>query len=389
MEMMIDALTRLPKLKKRNLLVLSSGSYRSGIQAIYLEIAGAQFEIIADSYLPFTAEVRTLLDTINSASRKKASVDEIASLDRKVTSCFIDAAFTALATVPQAQKKPHAVLLNKMQLWRGPWEEGSRNGQWTFDIGSDVHIARAVKAPVLTDFITFDLLRGGRGFLPLQAGFLKIADLFSGDAAFINAGLLSHAVITDKKKRIILTDSDTGPGTSLMNVIAAEHGCPDEFDRDGSQAALHQVNEVCLDTLSEYDWFGRPAPKLAHLVPFEDLLTHSSFKRQTSGEKLATITALTARNIYDFMKRECPYFSSLSAVWISGGGALNLTLMDYLRAYCDPVPVKGIEELGIPPFAGLPVALGLTVNEYLNNQPVYCNTLVTSKADSLGKWVVY
>jgi anhydro-N-acetylmuramic acid kinase len=56
-------------------------------------------------------------------------------------------------------------------------------------------------------------------------------------------------------------------------------------------------------------------------------------------------------------------------VYVSGGGALNPTLMGHLRALLAPIPVDSTAALGIDPEAKEAIAFAVLANETLFGHP--------------------
>ena len=73
----------------------------------------------------------------------------------------------------------------------------------------------------------------------------------------------------------------------------------------------------------------------------------------------------TARAYETWLK---PRFT-LEAVYASGGGTRNPVLMERLRARLAPLPVRGVDELGLPEGAKEAVCFALLANEYLSGTP--------------------
>lgn len=81
-------------------------------------------------------------------------------------------------------------------------------------------------------------------------------------------------------------------------------------------------------------------------------------------DKLATVTALTCRTVYDFFRREYHEPNPPEAIILSGGGANNLSLVKYFATYFGHLPLTNCEELGIPVEMRIPLSLGLSVDAF-------------------------
>lgn len=378
--------SKLKKIKKRRILVISAGGVQSGVQALYIGIEDDEnWNTYAKAFIPYPQKMGLLIEQLNE-TQDPLKLSELAWLEYKTTMLFLESAKAALAQAPKAFSQPHLVVLNKLTLWRGVTGENLQQSNWNLTVGDAQFVSSSLNLPVLTDFIRHNILAGGPGVLPVSAGSLKIAKRVSGPAVFINAGLLSRITIVDNNNSTLLLESDTGPGTVLIDKCVREADCPEGFDRDGHLSQKGVVNTECLEKLSSDPWFTKPAPKQSSVDSFIHLLDEKSLKKLNSLDKIATVTALTAKTIFDFYSREYS-LDTPQAIWLSGGGSNNLTLIDYLNAYFEPVAVRNIEELGIPSDVKIPLTLGLSVDSFLSGNALPWESGSNPKIRPLARWV--
>ncbi|MBN1578197.1 MAG: anhydro-N-acetylmuramic acid kinase [Chitinispirillaceae bacterium] len=378
------------KIRKRRILIISAGGLQGGLQCLYIAAANDAWEIIAHSSVPYPQKIARLLEQISTNSSLQIEFADLAWLDYKLSLLFSECARTTLTQLPTSLRVPHCAVLNKPFLWKGPTGEVQEPTNWDLPLGDAQHLASTLCIPVVTDLIRHHCIAGGQGIPPVNYGSLRIAASCGGIVVFLNIGLVSRMTIVDTGRDEILTDSDTGPGTCCINAVIKQCGSADEnegFDRDGSLAAQGSVDGDCLKKLSENPWFLKPAPKQASTRLFNDLVKLPQFTMLAEADRLATITALTARTIYDFYRREFQQLSSGQTVFLSGGGSHNQTLLQYLKTFFDTIPVKSVEELGIPVDMRIPLALGLTVNAYVGGTAIPWESGDNPKVQPLGKWV--
>jgi anhydro-N-acetylmuramic acid kinase len=199
----------------------------------------------------------------------------------------------------------------------------------------------------------------------MHDGNIAIARRFAGTVVLLNIGLISRMTIIDRTAGVTLLDSDTGPGMTLINRCAREINCPDGFDRDGSEAAKGILDITVLDSLATSPWFMKEAPKEAAAGIFDALMQKPALMALAPHDKLAVLTALTARTIHDFYRKNYKQPSVPEIVVVSGGGANNQSLMKYLSTYFGALPLKNCEELGIPVEMRFPLSIGLSVDAFL------------------------
>jgi len=379
------SLGKLRKNKKRRIIVISAGGFQSGIQCIYFS-SNSTWEILAHSTIPYPQKVTAILEKCISGPRDQFKISDLAWLDLKVTHMMAECAKTTLAQVPHSIAKPHIAVVNKLSLWKGPTGESCQQHYWDQSAGDPQYIASTFAIPVIADFSRFNLIAGGTGRVPVNPGNMEILSKAPGLSILLNIGLVSRMTIVDTAASKVILDSDAGPGTCLIDKLVRELSGNDNFDRDGALASKGKVDGECLNTLVSSEWFLQNGQKTTASDQFDELLELESLKSLSPHDRLATVTALTARAIYNYYRSEYKDAPVPDRIFISGGGANNLTLRDFLSAYFQAIPIKSIDELGIPVDMRVPFALGLTVNAYISGINVPFDTGAAPKITSIGKW---
>ena len=355
------------KLKQRKILVISAGGELSGIQALYfIAYNDVSWEIISNAFVPYPARIGALIE---SSRRQGITMADFGWLDYRVSLLFVECGHAALKNVPRGLRKPHVTVLNQLSLWKGSTGKNEPMSLWSLSSGDAGYLASSLNTPVISGLVHHHLLAGGRGAVPMLAGNLCIARRYKGIVAFVNLGLVSRMTVLDPAPAArCIIDSDTGPGMCLINRCAREINCPDGFDRDGSAAAAGTVNAAVLDSLANAPWFLKAAPKEASPELFDQLMQKGELMALTPNDRMATVTALTARTIYDFFRREYREPALPEAIIISGGGVNNLSLVKFLSAYFSHAPLMPSEQIGIPLEMRMPLAIGLSIDSILQEK---------------------
>ncbi len=353
---------KMQKIKQRRVLAISAGGEGSGIHCLYYINHADSWEIIANTVLPYSGRVASLIE---SCSRQAILVPDLAWLETKITQLCIDGAKAVLAGVPRALRTPHLVALNQLTIFKGLTGESPPFRRWTLSLGDPQLVADTLELAVFSDFLRYHLLTGANLSSPFITGDLLIARRFTGSVILLNIGLLSHMTVLDLARGRCLLDSDTGPGTCLINRCAREMNLPEGFDRDGERGAAGTIDINTLDALATSPWFLTEAPKEASIELFDPLLQKSGVLTLAPDDKLATLTALTARTAYDFFRSAFRKDSLPEAIIISGGGGHNAALTKCFASYFTHVPVMTCEDLGIPFEMRTPLAMGLTLDAFL------------------------
>ena len=385
--MITTTIAGLKRLKERRALVISAGGVRSGVQALYLGLTDGGWEVFSKAFLPYPQKVEDLIVRL-SDTQEPVALSDIGWLDYKVSTLFLESAKAALANIPKVIGSPHYVALNKLTLWKGPTGENLQQSSWNLTVGDELYLAVSLGLPVLTDFLRHNILAGGPGVLPTFPGSLIAAKDTSGVGLFVNIGLVSRMTVIDKGASKLLFESDTGPGTVLIDRCAQDADCPEGFDRDGRLTYSGAPNAECLEALASDPWLTKPAPKQASPEIFAHLLGHPCLAKLNRIDRLTTISAFTAISIYDFYRREYKGAARPEALWVSGGGINNLALMDFLKSSFDPIPVRSVEELNIPADMMVPFTLGLTADAFIAGKKVPWESGRNPKIEPLARWVL-
>lgn len=383
----MDYISRIRKRKKRQLLILSASSINSGLDALYLEVQDNTWHILHSQTMHYPQSIKTLIKNLDFLSTRTISLPDLALIDNRMTTFLAESAKKIVSHIPQSRRHLDVLCLKKFSLWQGSINKQQKPGYWNVALGDAHYLARHLKTPILTDFIRQDMLNQGTGILNTLYGNRIISGKAGETAVFVNIGLIADMVVIDQKQQKIIINSDTGPGTCLIDLAAKEAGCDHGFDRDGSTASAGTVTTEVLEQLLEDSWFQRPSPKRGFSDHFKQLYRHQSLQELSPADRLATVTAFTALTISNFYKKEFSNKRKPETIWLSGGGLNNLALIDFLKAYFTPLPVKNIEELGIPSNGMIPLSLGLTVQGMLNQQNVFIGHDTLQENRQLGNWV--
>jgi len=351
------------KSRSRQLLVLSAGTLQSGVQGVFIDIGEEGWAVGAHSFFPYPAALQEFIESMLNGGGP-VSMAEHAAQDRRLSFCITECAKNVLAQVPETHKNPNCAIVNTLPLYKTP---AGAQERWCLELGDPLAAAMALKVPVLTGFMRQSLLSGGTGDLALADGHCAIAAKAGGDFVIANIGILSRLTVVLANAAKASIDSEIGPGTLLLNMAARGCGCSEGFDRDGTAALLGTVHDAALESLMSLDWFLKPFPKEATFAIFRELYSHESLAPLSPQDKLATLTAFSARVIFDSIRREYADLSGLNTLWIAGGGAHNQTIVKYLEVWLGAGKIKTTAELGIPPEAYIPTALGLAAAAYLDD----------------------
>ena len=238
----------------------------------------------------------------------------------------------------------------------------------THQLGDGQALAAALGSPVVWDFRSADVARGGQG-APLAPFFHFACAKWMGAVkplAILNLGGIANLTWIDPRKDTPMSSGallafDTGPSNVLIDDFMWKR-FGKEMDRDGSLAKSGQVEIAALEVFLKDAYFCKMPPKSLDRDAFKlmiDLV--GSFKE---ADAVATLTAMSAASVIRGLEfcLEPP-----ERVLVTGGGRRNPVLMHMIAdaANCE---VGAIEEFGLDgdmleaqafAFLALRVALGL------------------------------
>jgi anhydro-N-acetylmuramic acid kinase len=168
---------------------------------------------------------------------------------------------------------------------------------------------------------------------------------------------------------------DTGPGNALMDAaVETATGGRLTFDQGGRLAAKGSVDAALLEELLRHPYFAQEPPKSTGRElfgrPFVQRLVEVVRPEgdQDWMDLIATLTEVTARSIADAYERWVVP-RGVKEVVLTGGGALNPTLVSRIRTLIDPLPVRDAETLGVDPEAKEALAFAALAWAHLKRIP--------------------
>jgi anhydro-N-acetylmuramic acid kinase len=230
----------------------------------------------------------------------------------------------------------------------GPAHEGCDGTGYTLQLNNPALLVELTGICVVADFRSRDVAAGGQG-APLVPAFHQavFGPALGSDAtvAVLNLGGMANLSLLQGDR---VGGFDCGPGNALLDAWCQQHqGQP--YDAGGRWAASGQVHADLLQDLLDEPFFLQPPPKSTGRDLFHPRWLQARLARHPqvgAADVQATLTELTARTCAAELQRHAPACRQL---YVCGGGALNDTLMQRLRAHLPTVTVESTEAAGLPP----------------------------------------
>lgn len=350
----------------------------SGTSADGVSIAAAAFKpslrVIAYKTYAYPPVLRQrILNAIN------LKAPEISKLHFDLGHFFARQTIAFLNVSGISKKQVEVIGSHGQTIYHGP-QDTTIN---TLQIGEASFIAQKTGIPTVCDFRPSDIAAGGEG-APLIPFFDRYFFASDRPVALQNIGGISNVTWLAKNSKTIAFDN--GPGNCLLDF--AVHKLTRgrlHYDRNGKFAARGKVLFKYVDKILSHPYFFIKPPKSTGRETFNARMIPAALFKKSLPDVAATLTFATALAIYSSCSRFLS-FSSLSRMIVSGGGALNPSMMHDLKQLFKPIPVESFQSLGIHPQAKEPVAFAFFAWQAYHGKLNHCPESTGAKSPAiLGK----
>jgi anhydro-N-acetylmuramic acid kinase len=318
---------------------LISGTSVDAIDAALVDFDVAPLRVIATSATPFAPALKRRLSTLieNAAG---VALDEVGQIDVEVGRAFAQAALDLMRSAGVGAGRVTAIGSHGQTLRHRP----DLPAPFTWQIGDPNTLAEMTGVGVVADFRRRDVAAGGQGapLLPVFHDHVFRSD--SEDRVIANLGGIANITILTRDSSV--AGFDTGPANRLLDAWISLHEGK-EFDAGGAWAATGQVDHTLLRELLDEPYFHLTPPKSTGRELFNLPWLQSKlglFSRQPCDVQ-ATLQQFTAVSLADAVRQYAPG----AALYVCGGGAHNLTLLNAIALLIAPNRVAGTETLGLDP----------------------------------------
>ncbi len=378
-------------LKPMTVAGMMSGTSGDGIDVALVRIgpgsSGLRVKLLAHHSVPFARPLRSLV--LAAMDAKATSTAELARLNWRLGMAYAEAVQKTLAKHPA---KIQLVGCHGQTIYHQASASGyaQRRFPCTWQIGEMAMLAAEVGVPVVSNFRPADMVAGGQG-APLVSllDFVMFRHPTHGRVLQNLGGIGNLTAIPAAASMTDVMAFDTGPANMVIDAVTQElfHR---QYDRRGRLAARGKILPSVVVAAMKHPYFRRRAPKSAGREEFgtgfaADFLRQCRAMSGYPEDAIATATALTVESIraaYDRFVRPMMGSSQVDYL-ISGGGALNVTLVAGLRAALAPLGCKVVSidqagdqadgrphgQAGLPAQAKEAVAFALLAYETWHRRP--------------------
>ena len=257
---------------------------------------------------------------------------------------------------------------------------------YSIQIGDPATIATRCSITTVGDFRALDIAAGGQG-APLVPAFHEACfrDENIGTVV-VNIGGIANITVLPPKNCGEIMGFDTGPGNCLLDEwIWREQ--KKTYDESGQWAASGQISKDLLNVLMADEYIRRVPPKstgreyfnLAYLLC---LITKLGLNKLAPEDIQATLTDFTAASIRHAIEQACR--TRPHRVFVCGGGAMNMTLLQRLRDALPNSNVQSTQSNQIDPEMIEAAAFAWLAMQRLALKPVRLTTGSSTRTRLLG-----
>ena len=303
-------------------------------------------EFLAGSVYLYPDEIR---DKIFDIFNNKIFVEEICWMNFALGECFAEAALEVIKKAGLTPDKVDLIGSHGQTIFHKPEDEfiDGINKKSTLQIGEASVISERTGITTVSDFRTADIAAGGQG-APLVSFADEIFFKKGGkNRAIQNIGGMSNVTVVGEGFESFAFD--IGPGNVIIDYCAGKF-FGQNYDKDGEFARKGNVDEAWIERFLEEPYYGKLPPKTTGRELFtpeyiENMLQSAP---ESSYDIMATVTAFTARTIFNAYKKFIFPKVRLDELIVGGGGVFNPMLMDMIKEeFAGELKVLRHEDFGI------------------------------------------
>ncbi len=344
--------------KERLVIGLMSGTSADGIDAALVRLIGSaprRVETLAFTTLPYPPEVKKAVLQISH----NGEVETLCWLNFLLGELFAEATFAVAQKANIPLTAVHLIGSHGQTVRHLPpskeLKSKSKPKVGTLQIGEPAVIALRTGLPVVSHFRAKDIAAGGQGapLVPL-VDWLLLRHPRRNRIALNIGGIANITVMPANATLDQVIAFDTGPGNMLIDgAVRYFSDGKESFDRNGQWARKGAVNKRLLRWLLSHPFLKRTPPKSTGREMFGDaflrkVLAKSEKWRLSPYDVVATLTAFTAITVADAIRRfVLSTLGRVDELIVSGGGANNPVLMEFLRDQLSGVAVLRSNEFGL------------------------------------------
>ncbi len=371
-----DALARLRDYRSggAHLLVgLMTGTSADGVDAALVRMKGWGLdhppEVLAYRETPLETRLRG--EILEVAAAEQVAPERLMRLDAALGECYAAATLELLAGSKVSPAGVTAIGSHGQTVRHIP--RGSIGTEaLSLQIGSAAILAERTGIAVVSNFRARDAAAGGEGapLVPFVDWWLFRS--VSESRVLLNLGGMANLTYLARGSAVDEAFAfDIGPGNAVLDALVriGSEGARNH-DEGGEASARGKSSGALLEELLADPFFATAPPRSTGRERFGDAYAARLRERGASiglshDDLLATAVELTAASVELALERFVRPRGGVDAVFVSGGGVRNRTLMAALARRLAPASLHPLERLGVAPEAKEAVAFACLAHRTL------------------------
>jgi anhydro-N-acetylmuramic acid kinase len=325
---------------------LMSGTSLDGVDGVLMDFSpDAPPQVLASAGRPFPADLRDAFLALNTSGHDEFHRGAVAG--QRLAHLYADTVHDLLQQSGLSASDIAAIGAHGQTVRHCPPSPETSN-PYTLQINQPALLAELTGMRVVADFRSRDLAAGGQGAPLVPAFHREVFGRPGHSQAVVNIGGIANVTALHADGRV--QGLDTGPGNVLLDLWCLRH-TGQWFDADGRWGQQGTVSPALLAQCLSEPYFALAGVKSTG----RDLFNAAWLDRQLAQnpdlspvDVQATLTRLTASTIASAIQVIDWKSTPPDALWVCGGGALNLGLMAALGEALPGIHVGTTAECGWP-----------------------------------------
>jgi anhydro-N-acetylmuramic acid kinase len=356
---------------------LMSGTSLDGLDIALCKFSGSgaktEFKLLQFITIPYEEKFKKEVQEV--FAKKQVSLEKVTLLNAYIGSFHGELILQALKQWGINPADVDFIASHGQTIYHAPKHQHKQAGYGnaTLQIGDADHLA--VKTGVLTisDFRQKHIAAGGEGAPLALYGDVLLGSKPGEERILLNIGGIANLTYlpADSDSTEVLC-TDIGPGNTLIDAACRKY-FDKPFDEDSAIANSGTVDETLLEDMLHHPFFNETLPKttgpeLFNLEFVADAQQTSRTFNINKADLVATLSAFTGRTISNFI---LTHFNLPDLkIFVSGGGARNPYVINYLKKALPNATIANTSELEIDPDAKEAILFALLGNEALCGEPI-------------------
>jgi anhydro-N-acetylmuramic acid kinase len=356
---------------------LMSGTSLDGLDIALCRFKGSglqtEFTLLKFITIPYKEDFKKEIQSV--FARKDADLEKVCLLNAYIGNFHGDLVLQALNNWKVKPEDVDFIASHGQTIYHAPKRLHKQSGypNATLQIGDGDHIA--VKTGILTisDYRQKHIAAGGEGAPLALYGDVLLGSKIGENRILLNIGGIANLTFlpADSNYANIMC-ADIGPGNTLIDAACRKY-FNKAYDEDSKIAFAGNINVSLLNTLLDHPFFKEQAPKTTGPELFNlDYVSNFQKESDTSAiskeDLICTLSAFTAKCIVDFITDN--FKVEDIKIFVSGGGARNPYIINYLKRALPKTAIADTGSLGINPDAKEAILFALLGNEALCGEPI-------------------